>query len=67
MEGPFIHIGAMVAVQVSRLFTYLTGRFPSLGMDMYGKILAGVVEQRMFICSGAVSELFLLLLVVVEA
>jgi len=54
MEGPFIHIGAMIGLHVSRLLIFLTNLIGSrCGVTKYTSIVAGVVDERMFISGGA--------------
>jgi H+/Cl- antiporter ClcA len=54
MEGPFIHIGAMVGLHVSRLLIFLTNLVGGrCGVTKYTSIVAGVVDERMFISGGA--------------
>ena len=54
MEGPFIHIGAMVGLHVSRLLIWIANLVGGrCGMTKYTSIVSGVVDERMFISSGA--------------
>lgn len=54
MEGPFIHIGAMIGLHVSRLLIWIANLVGGrCGMTKYTSIVSGVVDERMFISSGA--------------
>src|SRR6185312_7515870 len=54
MEGPFIHIGAMIGLHVSRVCIFICNLVGSTcGIGKYTSIVSGVVDERMFISSGA--------------
>ena len=54
MEGPFIHIGAMLGLHVSRAIISILKLFGhTFTIDKYIHIVSGVVDERIFITGGA--------------